>query len=300
MRVTLPPEAINLRPAVCRPAFDSNISQTSFRAAVRNALNGQMDFHPQLAVQFARETLQFAFGPGVFGPQPEHRSLDAIRLSLRDPACAGPKTVYTIAMDVGRVEHRAELEKRMLLFGVVAHAAGRLGREPVRSQGHIHAISPHCGWSTPEIIEIWQGRAILYAQEHVADHPGRCIAIAAGPGDHVVVPPGWAHCILNAHPDQPIVFGAWCDRQYGFIYDSVRARGGLAWFALLDELGRITWERNPHYASSTLSERTARTYPELGLAARVPLYEQFARNPESVQWVSDPGRLSALWPSFEP
>ena len=65
-------------------------------------------------------------------------------------------------MDVGKEEHRALLNKLHLLFGVVTYSAGKLGQEPVRSQGHIHKISPYSGWSTPEIYEIWSGEAIIY------------------------------------------------------------------------------------------------------------------------------------------
>ena len=98
-------------------------------------------FDPGLDVRARREPMGFAYGPGIFGPSPEARSLDAIRPSLRDPACAGPDPVYAIVMDVGREEHRAELQRRHLLFGVVTYAAGRLGEEPVRSQGHVHKVA---------------------------------------------------------------------------------------------------------------------------------------------------------------
>ncbi len=258
-----------------------------------------MAFDPCLSIHLC-DDLSYRYGSGIFGPEPEYRRLDAIRRSLRDPDCQGPDPVYSIVMDVGREEHQSELHRRMLLFGVVGYAAGRLGHEPVRSQGHIHAVAPHCGWSTPEIFEIWEGRAIIYAQERAMDDPGRCVAVEAGPGDHVVVPPGWAHCVINANPDAVMLFGAWCDRQYGFDYSGVHAHGGLAWFPLLDGVDTIHWEPNPRYKSSTLSLRSARPYPELGLSASVPLYEQFARNPESVQWVSDPARFANLWPAFEP
>src|SRR5208283_3089744 len=145
-----------------------------------------MAFDPGLAVRFHRDGLDFEYGAHVFGPQPEHRRLGAIRASLRDPGCEGPDPVYSIAMDVGRTEDLAELERRMLLFGVVAYAPGRLGCEPVRSQGHVHAVAPRCGWSTPEIIEVWEGRAIVYAQACVTCDPGRCVAIEATPGAQVV------------------------------------------------------------------------------------------------------------------
>lgn len=258
-----------------------------------------MKFDSKLGVHCAGSDLQFSYDPGVFGPRPEFRSLDAIRRSLRDPQCSGPDPVYSIVMDVGRDEHQEDLRRRMLLFGVVAYAAGRLGDEPVRSQGHIHAVAPHCNWSTPEVFEIWEGRAIIYAQERATDDPGRCTAIAANPGDKVVVPPEWAHCVINADPQNRMVFGAWCDRQYGFVYDDVRAHAGLAWFPVLHGSDEIRWEANPHYTISDLSIRPARSYPELGLDPALPMYEQFARDPDSLQWVSQPARAAELWPRFK-
>ncbi len=259
-----------------------------------------MKFDPKLGVHSAAGDLQFTYDENVFGPSPEFRHLDDIRRSLRDPQCEGPDPVYSIVMDVGRNEHRSELERRMLLFGVVVYAAGHLGEEPVRSQGHIHAVAPHCGWSTPELFEIWEGRAIVYAQERASDDPGRCFAVIANPGEKVVVPPAWAHCVINADPANRMMFGAWCDRQYGFVYDEIRAHHGLAWFPILDKEEKIRWEPNRAYREPTeLSIRSPRAYPDLGLDPNTPMYEQFASDPESVQWVSDPARLADDWNNFE-
>ena len=265
----------------------------------RDPQSSPVPFDPKLGVHTHAGDLAFIYEEGVFGPQPEFRRLDEIRRSLRDPSCDGPDPVYSIVMDVGRREHRDELARRMLLFGVVIYAAGQLGEEPVRSQGHIHAVAPHCGWSTPELFEIWEGRAIIYAQERAEDDPGRCFAVTASPGDKVVVPPGWAHAVINADPKSLMMFGAWCDRQYGFVYDAIRAHHGLAWFPVLDRRQQIHWERNPSYRASDLSIRGARAYPELGLDPAIPIYEQFARDPDSVQWVSEPERAASAWPDFE-
>ena len=256
-------------------------------------------FESGLDVRLRAAELAFDYGKGVTGPAAEMRRLDSIRPSLRDPECKGPDPVYGIAMDVCKAEHLSDLRRRYLLFGVVAYASGRLGEEPVRSQGHIHAIAPHSGWSTPELFEIWEGKAIVYAQEFALNQPGHCIAIEAGPGDQVVVPPGWAHCVVNASEDERMVFGALCERQYGFVYDGVRAHGGLAWFPLL-RAGRIEWKANPRYQTSSLEVRGTRAYTELGLDAKTPIYRQYETNPESVQWISEPARVAALWPSLEP
>jgi glucose-6-phosphate isomerase len=255
-------------------------------------------FNPGLDLQLEEQGLGVHYGSGTFGPAPEMRRLDAIRQSLLDPNCSGPDPVYGICMDIGKLNDREDLTRRYLLFGVVAYAAGTLGREPVRSQGHVHAISPHSGWSAPEVFEIWQGRAIVYAQESAGNDPGRCFAIDAGPGDHVVVPPGWAHCVINAEPNQRMVFGALCDRQYGFVYEGVRAHRGLAWFPLL-ESGRIEWQKNPSYLPSRLAVRGPGRYDELNVRNDMALYTQFESNPEALQWVSEPQRVADAWKNFE-
>ena len=103
-------------------------------------------------------------------------------------------------------------------------------------------MAPHCGWSTPELFEIWHGRTIIYGQEKPGDDPGSCVAIEAGPGERVVMPPGWSHFVANADSNSLLIFGAWCDRQYGFDYRQMRAHHGLAWFPLLAPDGKPRWE----------------------------------------------------------
>jgi len=258
-------------------------------------------FDPGLGIHFDPQGFQFTYDADVFGPpNAELRRLDAIRASLQDPQCSGPDPVYAIAMGVGRSEHEAELKRRILLYGVVAYAKGRLGNGPVRSQGHIHAVAPHCGWSTPELVEIWEGKAIVYLQKVVADDPEYCVAIEAGPGDLVVIPPSWAHCIINADQEREMVFGAFCDREYAFVYDEVRRRAGLAWFAKYGSDNKIEWIPNPAYSTSTLTVRSARKYPEFRLDGERAIYEQFAIDPDRLQWVSEPAIYEKLWENFQP
>lgn len=263
-------------------------------------LSEMMNFDPGFDIRVSSNPMGFEYGSGVFGPLPELRSLDAIRQSLLDPLCDGPDPVYAIAMDVGRVEHRSEIERRNLLFGVVTYAQGRLGDEPIRSQGHVHKVSSHSGWSPPEVYEIWNGRALVYMQEFAADAPGRCFAIEASVGDVVVVPPGWAHATVSADAQQPLTFGAWCDREYRFVYDQVRARNGLAWYPLITGENRVRWRPNPHYRTGELEVRPPRAYDDLGLADGSPIYKLFEKNHDSVQWVSKPVLVREVWRDFAP
>jgi glucose-6-phosphate isomerase len=259
-----------------------------------------LKFDPGIGVIPVHKPLGFRYEPGVFGPQPELRSLDAIRPSLRNPACEGPDPVYAIVMDVGCEEIRTELERRMLLFGVVAYASGRLGEEPVRSQGHVHRVAQHSGWSPPEVYEIWEGAAFVYMQEHAADDPGRCYAILAHPGDLVVVPPGWAHAAINADPSDFMTFGALCDREYSFEYEEIRKRKGLAWYPIVTSNRGIEWLPNSCYKTTKLDVRQPSDYSRLGIIRGRSLYEQTVRDFDRLAWVSNPALAQEVWKQFEP
>jgi glucose-6-phosphate isomerase, archaeal len=243
----------------------------------------------------------FNYGKDCFGPQAELRKLDDIRPSLMDPSCEGPDIVYSIVMDVGKSMHKKILNDMHLLFGVVAYAAGMLGMEPVRSQGHIHKASKYAnGWSTPELYEIWQGEAIIYMQESADDNPGRCFAVRAQPGDKVLVPPGWAHSTISSSPKEPLVFGAWCDRDYGFVYDQVRAHKGLAWYPLLKEDKAISWNFNDQYETSEFIEKRPRKYEEFFIEPDTPVYKQFENDNGKFSFISRPDLYKEKWKIFIP
>jgi glucose-6-phosphate isomerase len=259
-----------------------------------------MKFDPGIGVVPVHEPLGFLYEPGAFGPQPEIRSLDAIRRSLRDPNCAGPDPVYAIVMDIGREEVHAELKRRMLLFGAVIYTSGTLGQEPVRSQGHVHHVSSHSGWSPPEVYEIWEGAAYVFMQERAAEDPGRCFAILAKPGDVVVVPPKWAHAAISADPADFMALGALCDREYSFDYDAIRKRQGLAWYPVVTSSGVVEWAPNPNYQKSKLDVRRPRDYADLGFMRGASLYDQAVSDLDRFAWVSKPALCEEVWKHFEP
>lgn len=259
-----------------------------------------MKFNPGFDIQPTAQPIGFKYGSNVFGPEVENRTLDSIRKSLRNPECDGPDPVYSIAMDVGKKDHLHLLEKLHLLYGTVTYAAGKLGGEPVRSQGHIHKVSSLSGWSTPEVYEIWSGKAIIYMQEAAEDNPGRCFAVVAGPGEVVIVPPYWAHATISADAEQPLTFGAWCDRKYGFEYDGVRAHKGLAWFPVISPSGEIEWQKNPNYKECDLVVKSPEIYMQLGIEPGKSIYEQFEENPEKFLFVPQPQLVKAVWENFVP
>ena len=259
-----------------------------------------MNFNPGFNITPVHQQMDFRYGDDCFGPKVENRYIDDIRHSLRDPHCDGPAIVYSIAMDVGKLMHRPVLEKMHLLYGVVMYAAGKLGDEPIRSQGHMHKVSPLSLCSTPEVYEIWEGEAVIYMQEDGDDNPGRCFAVNAGAGEVVIVPPGWTHATISANPDFPLVFGAWCDREYGFVYDKVRVHQGIAWFPVFDLNGKLKWEPNLQYTSSELICKSPEQHPELGIVPGEAIYSTFEQNPDTFLYVPYPQRKKNVWQNFIP
>lgn len=258
-------------------------------------------FYPGFDIKATAKPFGFTFGEGVFGPEVEIRTLDAIRNSLADPNCDGPAEVYSIAMDVGKKAHRKKLNEIHQLFGVVTYAAGTLGKEPVRSQGHMHKKSIYAnGWSTPEVYEIWSGEAIIYMQETADDNPGRCFAVHAKPGEVVIVPPYWAHATISANVIEPLTFGAWCDREYGFEYDEVRKHKGLAFFPYVENKYKIIWKKNDHYLGQQLIEKSPRIYQEFNIESEKPIYTQFEEDMDKFQFVTRPDLYKDIWKDFAP
>jgi len=260
----------------------------------------KMKFNPGFNIRPTTQPMGFEYGQDVFGPKVENRTLDSIRKSLHDPQCSGPDPVYAIAMDVGKSEHLPILKRLHLLYGAVTYAAGKLGNEPVRSQGHIHKISPLSGWSTPEVYEIWSGKAIIYMQETAEDQPGRCFAIIAHPGDVVIVPPYWAHATISTDPEQPLTFGAWCDREYGFEYDAVRAHKGLAWFPAISVNGAIEWNKNLNYLDCELVVKRPEIYNQFAIEPGKSIYSQFEENLFRFEFVPHPQMVAEKWKGFTP
>lgn len=256
-------------------------------------------FKKGIGIQYDFKTKEFVYNELSFGPKTEKRRLEDIRGSLKNPNCTGPEIVYSIAMDIGMIVDKQDLLERNLLYGACIYAAGNMGDEPVRSQGHIHSISKSCGYSTGELYEIWYGEAIIFMQETAKDNPGRAFAVRGKVGDVIFVPPGWAHYTCNANPKDNMVFGAWCVRDYGFDYDDVRAHNGLSYFPVIDG-EEIKFVHNDKYEENNLVLKEPRKYKELNIDYNKSIYEQYTEDKDKFDFITNPIKYKDLWENFIP
>src|SRR5947209_2820212 len=222
-----------------------------------------------LALRLDPAALTLHFGPGVVHPVGERRTLAEVQPMLREPTAEGPDHLYTIYMDIYRQEDGAALREQGLLYGSVIYNHGTLGRERLRSQGHVHPEKPGSGLRYSEVYEFWTGRGDVYLQKECGPTVTRALVVRVGPGDKLVVPQGWVHLVVTAG-EEPLSFGAWCARaQGGFEYEGLRRLGGPAYYFLAG--GGV--EVNPRYAQvPPLVQATPSDLPLLGIPVDRPIY----------------------------
>ena len=149
--------------------------------------------------------------------------------------------------------------------------------------------------------QAWKGYGGLrdYLNQLRGDIPGRCFAVEAGPGEVVLVPPGWAHCTISVDSSQPLAFGAWCVREYGFAYEGVRSHGGLAYFPIWRE-DQLEFVKHPRYGESQFIHKSPRKYKEFQIQEGVPIYTQFEQSPQKFRFIVHPEEYESLWQEFIP
>jgi glucose-6-phosphate isomerase len=121
---------------------------------------------------------------------------------------AAPNAIEPIADEVAYLTYRdvrrateTGLTANGLRYDITVTMPGTVDGELVKTAGHYHALDPH-GVSWPEIYDVLFGSAVFVLQRAVGDPAGdpeidRALAIVAGPGDRLVIPPDYGHVTVN-------------------------------------------------------------------------------------------------------
>lgn len=239
------------------------------------------------AVQLNPRELSLRFGPEIVTAPERIRRLADVRPVLRDPDASGPDHLYSIYMDIQVPGVAESLRAHGLGYGAVVYNHGSLGEEALRSQGHVHSLSPS-GAGYSELYEFWHGKGLVYLQDSATPEVTDAIVVGAGPGDKVAVPPGWAHATMNVG-DVPLVFGAVYALDARLLYEPLRSLRGMAHYVLAD--GSL--ERNPRYRRVPPARRCApHRLPGQGVErGRPALRGDVSR----LDFVSRPERYPELW-----
>ncbi len=235
------------------------------------------------------------FGGDLPPVEPAVRALAQMREVLADPTAKGPEILYHMYRDVGRPADKARYAPHGLRYDITVLAPCKLGQEWNKTYGHYHPLAP-AGDYYPEVYEVISGRAVYLLQHKGRD--GRIddvLVIPASPGDKVFMLPGYGHATINVG-DEPLVMANWVAGAFSSEYGDYKERHGAAYYALAGAEA-VRWQPNPHYDAVPEARVVAPLCPEEATALRAgrPMYGDGVRDPGSLRYLVDPGKLSVRW-----
>ncbi|MDD1660957.1 MAG: glucose-6-phosphate isomerase [Methanomicrobiales archaeon] len=172
-------------------------------------------------------------------PAPRARTIEEIRGVLRDPSCECGEPLYFMYRDLSKTpEDGRWLRENGLRYDVTVIPARILCGEYVKTKGHHHPENGK-GVPYPEIYEVLEGKAHYLIQTRSADDVRLVIA---GPGDHVLIPPGYGHVTINPGK-ATLVMANIVSTRFDSDYSDYERLRGAAYFELAG--GRLV--KNPWY-----------------------------------------------------
>jgi glucose-6-phosphate isomerase len=220
-------------------------------------------------------------------PPPRVRTIEEIRGVLMEPACECREPLYFMYRDLSKSRDDGRwLREEGLRYDVTVIPARTLCGEYVKTKGHHHPENGK-GVPYPEIYEVLEGEAHYLVQTRSADDVR---LIRAGPGDRVLVPPGYGHVTINPG-ESTLVMANIVSTRFESDYSMYERLGGAAYF----ELAGGTLVKNPHYPDTpAVRILKASLQKGLGLLPVCPLYALIGT--ESLGFLNRPEDYPELFP----
>lgn len=177
-----------------------------------------------------------------------------------------------------------------LAFAYVLVPSKRVGREYAKTQGHYHPAMPGSRMSYPEVYTHYYGRLYLLMQRRAAGQAARlddCVLIEMQPGRSILVPPGYAHILINASEGPALMAGLYCP-DFGADYEPIRSLAGAAYYLVEADgaersVSNVRYEEAP--ALRRISDVTGTRFAPPDDAR--PLWTSFMQEPELYRFLSD-------------
>jgi glucose-6-phosphate isomerase len=248
------------------------------------------------------ETNQFVSSDGVVFER-DARCLDELRDVLFTPDGIDPnRELYWIfpLRDAG--DSTAVFDDADLTYSFVLLPPGLIGSEFVKTRGHYHPEMPESDLEYPEVYSHIFGRPYLLMQhrsEYRSDHLDDCVLIELTDGQSVMIPPGYAHILINP-TNQPAVVAGLYSKAFKGSYDPITVMEGAGYF-FLDNRGEHI-AANPRYAVCPPLRRLSNLAdtPFEPPDGDRPLWSSFLEEPSRYDFLTDPEAARLLFAVKEP
>lgn len=198
-----------------------------------------------------------------------------------------------------KLEHAGqstELFKKMrLTFGLVLLPAMKIGVEYVKTHGHYHSSISSSSIGHPEVYTHYFGELYLYMQRRSRGSTTElddCVIYEMIPGQSIMVPPGYAHILINPSQEPALMAGLYSiDAIHD--YQPILEPAGGAYF-LINETGRDRFVANKRYSKipplrevdDLCGTRFSPPHQDH------PLWSSFIAKPECYAFINDPEKAA--------
>ena len=223
------------------------------------------------------ETGALRFDPTIVVDEYKVRLLDELTaVYLDQQVCRGKDVAYSMYNGVYRKEDAAKLSGIPMRYELTLFPEKQVGREYVKTLGHIHKPEPVSGIDYPEICEVLVGTAHFIFQTLDVSGPDSstvfCVEVKAG--EKIVMPPGFDHLTINPGPG-PMLFSDVVGLNVTGDYTRISAARGAAYLEV-NQGGKPEFIPNPHYRRvGPLKKMKPREFPQIHLTRNTPLYTAF-------------------------
>jgi len=250
-------------------------------------------------LQLDTEALEVATGGGLRLDRQARRTAQMEAVLLEPRARSPEDAVYWIGRLYDDACPKPRLAPARLAFAYVLVPPLKVGREYAKTQGHYHPAMPGSRLSYPEVYTHYYGRLYLLMQRRVAGqaaHLDDCVLIDMQPGQSIMVPPGYAHILINASNQPALMAGLYCP-DFTANYEPIRGLAGAAYY-LVDEAGRERSVANERYVRAPALQRlTAVTGTRFAPPdADRPLWLSFQNDPDRYRILTDSAAAERYFP----
>ena len=128
-----------------------------------------------------------------------------------------------------------------LRYDITIIPPNMLGNEYVKTVGHFHPEVPGTNITYPELYQVLEGHATYLLQRMEGGRVMDLVEVKAGPGDCVIIPPGYGHVTIN-NSDEVLKMANWVCSDFSSIYGPIKELGGEECYLL-----KTGFVKNPHY-----------------------------------------------------
>lgn len=242
------------------------------------------------------------FGPDVVVDEHGERPLGALEPVALDPEAVRGSQEVAYYMDNGvyRRQDAPALAGLPFRYELTLIPPRRMGREFIKTHGHIHLPEPRSGLAWAEVCEVVMGTAhfLFHTLDPEGPSADKVFYVEAKAGQKILMPPDMDHLTINPGPE-PVLFSDVVALGISGDYSRYRATRGAAYLEVEAD-GEPRFIPNPAYKEvAPLQRIELADYPDLALTTDEPLYTAFVRTRgEKWPFLTDPRLFRATFPDL--